>query len=243
MPATPRQPPTVPDVVPLTRNTTDCVRVLSRLIAAGARFTESPRGYYCYTPDVCVVLPRTYTSSSSQIIHFHGLRIGSWDSTAKGTVEHFKLLTLMYEDPKRLLVVPLGGKVYDLDQRYGSADGFIALMERIHALTGESCSDLILSAHSAGYRPVTGILQSRATPVQMRRICLYDALYSSGTINPLNRWLADPKHSCYNIAPMSSSTYAASTQVKHPRYKLETDTHGQDHWGLVSQYWRQFTDG
>lgn len=179
---------------------------------------------------IAVITPVAFKPSGKCVVHFHGLRIASWDKTKKGTIDHFGFEKLLPAD--MFLIAPIANDgVYDLPKAYGS--GFQDTLKAVAKATGISCSKITTSFHSAGGR--VALLLAQNAPKTFERMVLLDATYSSN-IQPFTAWLVgDASRKLYAASRKNDGVFAHASAIKGKNFtNVLSET--SNHWDVVNRY-------
>jgi len=182
---------------------------------------------------VAVVTPEPFIASGKCDLHFHGLRIASWDKTKRGTIDHFHFENLIPADTALIAPVASDGS-YDLPKAYGT--GFQATLKAVKSKTGIKCDRVTVSAHSAGGRVALALVLS--SPKTFERLILLDATYSSN-VAPFTAWLkSDSSRKLYSAARKNDGVYANASRINGATQNAVSST--QNHWDVVTVYLPRF---
>jgi len=236
--------------------TNDAQRIVARMNPSNCN--ETTYGFYCYinvnSKLVSVIVPRNYISSGKCMIHFHGLRVASWDRTASGTIQYFKFVDSLYmEAPDTLMIAPVGSygsSNYSLQRDYGELTQNLKLLDGVDARTDETCASIIVSGHSAAYRPITQLLgnannyPSNRFSKMLKNVFLFDALYSS-SVSGYSKWIgSSTEHYAWNVSPSGSSTRPNSLKIAKSARYTNVLSSISNHWNLVrDRYFAEFLRG
>jgi len=227
----------------------------------GYSFKQVGAAYYhfpklIYKPFV-IIEPVGYIPSGKCLLHFHGLRIASWDNPpgemlpGMGTVSYFKFEDYLPQDT--LMICPIGrSTTYSLENTFGHVSQIIPVLNEITKITKETYLQVTVSGHSAGGRCVRSILNGGTGMLPVNRAFLFDALYITSGIDsvkslvaPYNDWINKKSdRSLFSVARENGNLYKRQKQIKSTVGKCVTMLSEEpDHWKLVRKYFPIFLKG
>ncbi|TAL01237.1 MAG: hypothetical protein EPO07_08675, partial [Verrucomicrobia bacterium] len=161
--------------------------------ADGHKYKEEmfPAAKHYSDSSVGIFIPKNFHSTGrvDVVVHFHG-----WRNNVTNVFKQFQLAEQLVESGRNaVLVVPQGPRdaADSSDGKLEDADGFKKFIgeltsflqrERVAGDAPVTMGNIILSAHSGGYKVTAAIVDRGGVSERVREVWLFDALYG-GTEN------------------------------------------------------------
>lgn len=136
----------------------------------------------------------TQAGYNNVIVHFHG-----WDNAVLNVMHSFKMLPQLYNSEKSAILIFAQGPKYAMDSgggkledRYGLKKYLQEILIKLHKekkVRTTWIGDIVLSAHSGGYRPALKCLVNGGLRKNIKAVFLFDAFYD--LTENLIPWLKD----------------------------------------------------
>lgn len=215
-------------------------------------FYDQPGGRTYYgniaNSNIAIIVPTGYVPSGKVIIHFHGLRVASWDADKPGKPKGFGTIDFFefhkYLRPDTLMVCPVAAKQgYSLAKSHSSVRQLIPMLNVISQTTKESYTDVTLSGHSAAGTVLKSLLEGGTGALPVKRCWLFDCTYSRD-VSPYTEWLSKPGRILRSVARKNDMVLAHSLDIVAGSGSTANIRASQekDHWLLVKKYFPIFLD-
>ncbi len=214
----------------------------------GGDGTFYPRVPHYVDSSITVFVPEGFAETPegvNLIVHFHGHM-----NDNMGVLEQFGMPQAMISTrTNALLVLPqgpywardsFGGKMEDDGGFRRMVDDVLETMKKEGVITTTRVRDLLVTAHSGGFRPAAYVLDRGGLKEKISQVFLFDALYAEH--DKFERWLRDGHGVLYGAYTdhLRDEHVSFSAKLKESAGDRIHFEAGTDHDGVVTKFFPQW---